>query len=164
MSALQSKYGAVATAVDEENVGHDTQFDSNNTYYLKDTRKWTVHRLILLFVPIVGATLLVGGAVWYLLSDFNHLYPGTYSSDSGDKHSHDDTSKIVQSHENSLSAVGSSSKSLSDSTLQSSQIKDTNRVIRSPGNSSCDAHQSCVTLLGDCCPTFDGVILECCKF
>jgi hypothetical protein len=166
-------YGAVETeetnAADASSAAAvDASFDAENTYYLKDsdtrlTRQQRTRKILSTVVPILIAVLIMGGFAWYLLRDFNNLYPGrgggspeptvkTYTHAIGKKSLEDTTGAkpyVISSRSDSSAASDSSSKSEKHGT---------------GSDSACAAHSACAKLglLGLCCPTDKGVHLECC--
>lgn len=148
----------------------DDPYDSEQTYYLKDTRPWTSQRIWNLFLPLLVAVLLVGGAALFLLRDFGTLYPGQGNSGA-------DTSRSIP--------IASGSTTYSDKTFPTIDDKNSNsdndqssrsrdkiaehhsserNYITSKDDigASCNLHPDCSMLIGRCCPTFDGKMLECC--
>ena len=91
-------------------------------------------------------------AVWYLLSDFNHLYPGpgpTTTSTGTEGHT------IRVPPPPSVAAVAPSPQKVTQ--------KSNNEKTNSDDAVSCSSHPACSGLIGDCCPTSTGVLLECCS-
>lgn len=159
MSSLPTNYGSVEAS---ENTAVDQPFDADNAYYLKGsasrlTREQRMRKALLVAVPILAAILIVGGAALFLFRDFNHLYPGQGGSvrDRGGyprtpgSSTTTTTTKSSDSHSNSFSPPSSS--------------KD--KGSASEGLMACSAHPKCASaqLIGDCCPTSLGVMLDCCN-
>lgn len=158
----QSNYGAVSNTNEVDNIEqhhHDDNdtFDANTTYYLKDTNRWTFRKLISLTVPLLGAVLILGGAVWYLLSDFNHLYPGHESSSS----SSSSYEKRQNGGSSTVSSTSSSNQISPKATPKESEITPSNKG-KGMKIAACRNYEACSALIGDCCPTPEGKTLECC--
>lgn len=139
-------YGSLKNNVEEEEAT-DTSFQTENAYYLKDATPMSAKKFLLLAVPILGAVLMMGGIVIFLLRDFGHLYPGRggdrgYSFPNGGGSEHT-TTTASSSADDTTFHRGSSSKS--------------------SASSKCTSYPKCSPLTGQCCPTLDGVFLECCN-
>jgi len=166
-------YGAVASADDEEKAV-DQSFDAANTYYLRETTRWSTKKCLLIAVPILGAILIVGGFALFLLRDFSHLYPGRGGDKSG-YYAHGGE-HVVPSSSKTTSGVNApmtpSSKTDDDETGdESSESKTTTTTKHDKSKSvapnkdagaTCAVHPDCAGLIGNCCPTDKGVVLECC--
>lgn len=136
---------------DEEANNNETSFQEENTYYLKESPPMSAKKVLLLAVPILGAVLMMGGIVLFLLRDFGHLYPGRggdpgYSNpNAGDDESrHHSTTRIH--------SLGNTDDTAFDS-----------KSTKSTVSAKCSAHPKCSPLTGQCCPTLDGIKLECCN-
>jgi len=155
-SKNQGGYGSIEDRVEEAaaSTGASGGFDEGQTYYLRDSSgrrlsfRQALRKYSVVAVPIVAAALIVGGAAWFLLRDFNHLYPGsrgdssTFTPPTSRGHEPDDihVSKPTFSTKSSVSGGSSSS-------------------------SSCSSHEKCANLglKGYCCPTSQGDLLDCCN-
>jgi len=162
----RTKYGSIE---DAENAALDRPFDAADAYYLKDgeggggsgrRRAWKerVKKCSLACVPLLAAVLIVGLAVFFLLRDFNHLYPGGGrggGEESRARNRNPNKDYEISNEDLEPPAPHSSSSSSSSANTKSSS---------SGGSSSCASHSKCAEagLLGDCCPTTSGVVLECC--
>jgi hypothetical protein len=149
-----SGYGAISNSEEEEKASEG--FDSNNTYYLTDNGSWTCRKLFLMAVPLLGAALIIGGAVWYLLSDFNHLYPGPGPTTTGSR-SEGHTIRVPPPPP--VPAIAPSPQKVTQKVEQ----KSNNENSKSDDAASCISHPACSGLIGDCCPTSAGVLLDCCN-
>lgn len=156
-------YGTAKNAEDptdyfdaEGNKGDD--FDANQTYYLKETpvaRPDRIRKFLLAAFPILVAIFIMGGAAYFLTQDFSKLYPGR----SGDRtktpstyHPPTDTSPSTTTSSSSSEWTGPKSSSSSSSA-----------AMKTTGEAACEAHPKCSDLVGDCCPTSDGIMLGCCS-
>lgn len=143
-------------------------FQETNLLYYKGrtlSQQEKTAKLIKIAVPIVIAILLIGGLAWFLLGDFGHLYPGpSGAKQPGYSYT---ISSPAATPPTSSSEVSSKSHSGSSSSTTSSEPapapKDSSHS--SSGAAACSAHSACSTLglVGECCPTSSGTMLECCS-
>lgn len=136
-----------------------TEFDA--AYYLKDSQEscWNPRRLGNLLGPLLVAALIMGGAAAFLLRDFGTLYPGSGGGGS-------DTSRAIQPNDVSSSSSSSSptKSSSSGSSTSASRHHSKGFVPPNDAGADCSVHPDCSMLLGKCCPTLDGEMLDCCTF
>jgi hypothetical protein len=184
------KVSTTATTTAEEDPS-ESDFQEVDTYYLKPSplsRSEKLKKLLVIGVPILAAVIIVGGAASLLFKDFDHLYPGPggsvrpYPSPSSNvvKDKGTDTEPSAPSYpvvlpprgpplqpasspKNSpqtggdrrspLSSGGGGGRSSSSSSSSSLS-----------GSAACAGHKECseLDLIGDCCPTIQGVMLGCC--
>lgn len=156
-------YGALPLPGDNNDAA-DTPFDPDNTYYLKDTSRWTTRKVVSIAVPILAAMMVMGGIALFLLKDFNHLYPGR----GGDKSPFYSNSGGVATPKSSSSdtkspVAFSTTKQHHDSTTPASSPSK-NKVVYTvdAAGASCAVHPDCSLLSGNCCPTAEGLMLACC--
>mmetsp|Transcript_14644 Transcript_14644/g.31837 ORF Transcript_14644/g.31837 Transcript_14644/m.31837 type:complete len:135 (+) Transcript_14644:118-522(+) len=133
--AETKSYGAV-----EVPEGNDT-FDEKNAYYLNESESrfsWT--RFSRAAVPIIIALVIMGGFGYGMSHGFNNLYGPPKGT--GDDSIKQDESWIPLDNSNDDSG----------GTLSGSSAK-------------CAKHEKCaaLALLGNCCPTNKGGMLECCN-
>jgi hypothetical protein len=148
----------------------DDPFDADQTYYLKTSshRTWTTQRIWSLILPLLCAGLLIGGSAFFLLRDFGHLYPGegnggsdtSRSIPTGSNYKEESTITDKISTSNSQDKYGSLV-----STTSNKQHHTASRDYIPPDDAgaSCAVHPDCSLLIGNCCPTVDGKMLECCS-
>jgi len=157
-------YGSVN---DDDQVAADRSFDENQAYYLKErqlTREQKIRKFSACAIPILAAILIIGGAAFYLLKDFNSLYPGHSGGNSNFQYPSVDR----KADASAKSDTGSSSSSSNNSPM-TPQTSGTSASVQSEEKhasdvaSSCLAHEKCKGLVGECCPTLDGTFLLCCK-
>ena len=149
----ERSYGSARNAEDPTDY-----FDADDTYYLKEgggssgPTSQRLKKLLVTAFPIIIAALIVGGAVFYLLNDFGHLYPGR----SGDP---------THGGYKSSTTTTSSSNAVDDFAPEPTQTKSTTKstTTKSTAAAACSAHDSCSGLEGNCCPTDDGKNLDCCN-
>jgi hypothetical protein len=167
-SLSKNSYGSLTKngdddVVEEEGNGRAaaaaTAFQDGDTYYLKDSAPLSIKKVVLSAVPILGAVLLMGGIVLFLLRDFGRLYPGR----GGDRNPlpddyHPRTSPVVVVHSSSLD-----SNTDGDESSARHHSKDVSKESSSSSSVECTAHPNCAGLIGQCCPTLDGIQLECCN-
>jgi hypothetical protein len=147
---------------------HDSSaaFQEGNTYYLKNSAPLSIKKALLSAVPILGAVLLMGVIVLFLLRDFNHLYPGRGGDQNPSPEDYHRSSPVVvhslgtTDDEPSPRPRHHSSSSLP---VSSSSIKTTHDMKLSSSSAECTAHPNCAGLIGQCCPTDEDVKLECCS-
>jgi hypothetical protein len=125
-------------------------YNIDNTYYLGETTMTADQRrvkLINCLVPIVAAFLIVGGAAFFLLRDFSHLYPTSGGGGSE-----------TQQGFHSIPAVRTNV-----APAKRAQPLPTSSTSHFP-LASCDDNAKCAELglAGLCCPTVAGVTLLCC--
>jgi hypothetical protein len=151
----------------------DETFHEDQTYYLHRANMTSYYdrfrRALLVMLPIVVAAVLVGGAVFLLLRNFQYLYP----SPSGSLH---DRWSIHQESENSVQVNDGVDSSISSvpynavrdhvsSTSLHSSAAILNNTAAAASAAACEANPLCAKLglTGDCCPTQDGTtFLLCC--
>jgi hypothetical protein len=167
-SLSKNSYGSLTKngdddVVEEEGNGRAAAaaaaFQDGDTYYLKDSAPLSIKKVVLSAVPILGAVLLMGGIVLFLLRDFGRLYPGR----GGDRNPlpddyHPRTSPVVVVHSSSLD-----SNTDGDESSARHHSKDVSKESSSSSSVECTAHPNCDGLIGQCCPTLDGIQLECCN-
>jgi hypothetical protein len=167
-----SSYGSLKVSTDED----EFEFQEVNTYYLKPSplsRSDKLKKLMLIGVPILAAVIIVGGFALLLFKSFDNLYPGPGGSvrpypsapepsapsypvvpRGSDTHLHPASSPMHTSQSggdpNSPTSGGGGSGGSASSSSGSS--------------ASCAGHKQCneLELIGDCCPTDQGVMLGCC--
>jgi len=167
-------YGAVASPKDEEANAVDQSFDAANTYYLRNTTRWSFKKVMLIVVPIIGAALIIGGFALFLLRDFSHLYPGhtgdkSYYTGGGSEH-------VVSSDSSSSGGGGSDARNpprtppaaqddddSTEASISTSKAKKSKSNPDDDAGANCAVHPDCTGLIGKCCPTPEGVQLECCR-
>ena len=152
-------YGAVASrgSNDEEHAADDQPFDAAHTYYLTDNTRWTVKKVLLVAVPILAAAMIVGGFAFFLLRDFSHLYPGR-GGDKSDYYAHGGE-KVVPS---SSSTTGIDSPITPASSTTADYKSKSGSSKHDDIGATCGVHPDCAHLLGNCCPTPEGKMLDCC--
>mmetsp|Transcript_9585 Transcript_9585/g.21344 ORF Transcript_9585/g.21344 Transcript_9585/m.21344 type:complete len:134 (-) Transcript_9585:583-984(-) len=118
--------------------GND-EFDESNTRYLNEAPfQWG--RFLRATVPIVVALLIMGGFAFGMSHGFNHLYgPPKGSDDENNNNIKKDSWIPEETPQKSFPTVNQGSK-------------------------KCSKHSSCaeLNLGGNCCPTDEGIMLECC--
>jgi hypothetical protein len=151
---------------------HDSSaFQAGNTYYLKNSAPLSIKKALLSAVPILGAVLLMGVIVLFLLRDFNHLYPGRGGDQNPSPEDYHDRSSpvMVPVVVHSLSTTDGEPSprprhhSSSSLPVPSSSIKTSHDIKLSSSSAACAAHPNCAGLIGQCCPTDENVKLECCS-
>ena len=127
-------------------------FDEKDMYYVKDntTREQKMRKLFLIAVPILAAILIIGGAALFLFKDFDNLYPG---KGGGNKEPMPSTKHHITVSSTKAAPAPSPATSDSESAGGSGGAKD------------CSANEKCkeLELIGNCCPTSEGIFLGCCN-
>ncbi|CAB9519703.1 expressed unknown protein [Seminavis robusta] len=150
-----SNYGSV-----EDQAEEGRSFDEKDTYYLNESRLTPEERkrkCLLLAVPLVLAVLIIGGFTLFLLRDFDFLYPGR---NGGNRHRTPRTPIPVYPSDTGSSTATEDTSSTGTSTSTSTS---TDSAAGSSPGASCLAHEKCTGLTGDCCPSIDGLFLQCCN-
>jgi len=151
-------YGSIE---ESENAPLNRTFDADHAYYLKDgsraplTFKQRLRKYSLIAVPLLAAVLIIGGAAFFLLRNFNHLYPGS-SGGYGEETRAKEKAKHDYSTGVTAPATSPAGPTASASSVSTGSGK---------GTAACASNPKCAEagLLGQCCPTAAGVMLECCK-
>jgi len=157
MSTEAKNYGTApqeGTAADE--------YDIDNTYYVKErtmSRKERINKFLLLLLPILLAVLLVGGFAFYVVSHV--LERG------GGRHGNIDVTPQVSTKgtasrpANSRPGTYPTEPKLAPAPAP---ISTKEKSHASSGSSACASNSKCADLglIGDCCPTKQGVTLGCC--
>jgi len=139
----------------------DRPFDANQTYYLKSSSsdsnwKQRMRRFLVGSVPIAMAVVIMGFFTLYLLRDFTHLYPSRGGDEAIGKsteithHSYDDDDAVPAPY------VHPTAPQVTPPVPSPTNTSGT-------GSAACSAHPKCAALQGDCCPTLDGLNLDCCN-
>jgi hypothetical protein len=155
---MSKSYGAFeggdsAAAAPSSSDPHDESFDASESYYLKSeassSSNWTFKKCFLVSFPILVAAAIVGGAAFFLSRDFNRLYPGHGGSVERTGPA------AVRTHGDKVLHPQSSSTASEDGGSKTSVLG---------GMAACSSHPVCSKsgLLGDCCPTEEGIQLNCC--
>ena len=148
---------AVDPELDTADAAPATDFDA--AYYLKDPKEcWNARRLGNLLVPLIVAFLIMGGAALFLLRDFGTLYPGRGNGGV-------DTSRAIEP--SNVSEKPTATKTSSSSASDASSTSSRHHKDFTPPNdagANCNVHPDCSMLIGKCCPTDDGEMLDCCAF
>lgn len=126
---------------------HEADFELGQTHYLPSSTN--CKKGLLAFLPVIIFIALMGGVVWAMNKDFNHLYPGHGSSGSND--SDDVRSK-------------SSTLPIAPSVPLTPEVPSQPVPQKPSDSSSCAIHSKCADLglTGHCCPTSSGTFLACC--
>jgi hypothetical protein len=141
-----SNYGSL------EGQEESKSFDEKDAYYLKESTLSPEERrrkCMRMALPIITAVLMIGGFAMFLLRDFGILYPGR--SGGKNKIPSDPLYPIDNTRIDDTLDKHSNSKPILDEGKKSGMA------------TSCFAHEQCAGLVGECCPTPDGVFLQCCS-
>lgn len=127
-----------------DEVDEEVDVSTNHTQYLaahSEPEAIMGRRKLYALFPLLFFALIMGGLSYAIGRNFSNLYPG-----SGATH---DSTTTVEYKEETLSRNSEQNSILEGGILSSSD---------------CASHQNCKTagLIGQCCPTRDGVFLSCC--
>ncbi len=140
---------------DEEAV--DRSFDADHTYYLKSESNLSFQQKLRKYgvaaVPILLAALMLGFFTLYLLRNLSILYPARGS---------EQVIKGEAGHTTTVSAVEYHGGEQT-SPVKSAEHEKSFKSKDLDGSSSCSAHPNCAHLIGTCCPTTTGTMLDCCN-
>ena len=139
-------YGSV------EGPAESKSFDEKDAYYLKESTlspEEKRRKCMRMAFPIITAILIIGGFALFLLRDFDILYPGR----GGNKNNKEPSDPFIP---------GGSSGTDHISEKHASQSPPSNDGKKTNMATSCFAHDKCSGLVGECCPTLDGIYLLCC--
>ena len=155
MSAKPQTYGAVAQGEDVS-LDREPSYDIDNTYYVKErtlSRKERCQQIMLVALPLLAAFIIIGGFALYLLRDAHILSPepggggstrpAVVPRSSSGEGPYPEAPKPAPAPEPAAKKVPHSSN----------------------GSASCASNAKCkdLGLLGECCPTAKGEILDCCN-
>jgi hypothetical protein len=152
---MSSSYGAVEGTGGSATTGPpDGSFDTSESYYLTNStssRTVTLRKFFLVAFPILIAALIVGGAALFLSRDFDRLYPGHGGS-------------VEHAGGATRTDRPSSSSTASATRTKAKTGEDVSKSTVIGGSGACASHPVCATagLIGDCCPTDEGIQLDCC--
>lgn len=159
---MSKTYGAVeggesAAAAPASSNPIDESFDATESYYLKGaatSRTWNLKKCFLVSFPILVAAAIVGGAAFFLSRDFNRLYPGHGGSVERTGPA------AVRTHGETVVHPEESSKK----NVANRETDDGSKTSVEGGVAACASHPVCTKsgLIGDCCPTEEGIQLDCC--
>ena len=154
-----------------------------DTYYLKPSplnRSDKLKKLLLIGVPILAAVIIIGGAAFLLFKSFDHLYPGPggsarqYPSPSRAKDTEPSAPSYPVVPRGPPLHPASSPMNLPPSESDPNDPRypmsgggksgESSSASSSSGSAACEGHKKCsaLELIGDCCPTGQGVMLGCC--
>lgn len=135
-----TSYGAV------DDGAADRSFDVSETYYLKESQLTPAERrkkCIAMLLPILLAILIMGGAAFFLLKDFAHLYP---------------TSTVDRNYDASGEHRGVPVPPAPSIPAPPTTTTSGSKEADCKNNDKC--HE--LGLVGQCCPTLVGDFLNCC--
>ena len=138
------QYGSVASFEDVEDAQY-RDYQLGESYYLKPTKAEERRDLLKVVGPMLVFILIMCGIAYALANDFDHLYPGRGGSGAGGS----------QPREHYVPPPPLPQDSSGDA--RPAQV-----VEVDPNSPHCIDHESCEFLTGDCCPTTDGLFLDCC--
>lgn len=149
----------------------DRSFDGNNVYYLKEP-DLPLHRRVrkafLVALPLIISAVIMGGFAFYLYRHFNKFYP----PHTGVKQirSSSPTTDVVTPTTTTTTTTSATNTELADTQSSDGYLHavSTKNMEPSPdaaisGTAACTAHAKCAGLVGNCCPTPTGKMLDCCK-
>jgi hypothetical protein len=159
MSLKAPRYGTIPI---QDEVA-DSSFDADQAYYLKETSRPQWRRRILGGLPLLAALLIMGGVSYLLYRSFDRLYPGPGGGREEPAPIQRKPINREDNHKNILPP---------EPPLKPPEppLKPPEPPLKPPAKPSkndyavaqCTAYPKCSALIGDCCPTDQGIILECC--
>jgi hypothetical protein len=161
MSAKPATYGAIIT--DEESAAapvNHRSFDSSHLAFLPGstlTRQQRLRKFFLALFPIFVAALFMGGVVYFLLHDFNHLYPAGHNGSVPD-------ARPTTTHHTLPKPTADKFSTNEDDDDRRNTDHSRFKSTSATGGALCSAHSKCASLglIGNCCPSNSGDILDCC--
>jgi len=156
MSAEVKNYGSAQA---EEGGRDQSDYDIDNTFYVKEremSRQEKCTKLMLVLLPIVLALLLVGGFTFYVIS---HVLVRGGGSKHGDlAYPPAAPSPAASGHKPQSRPGHYPAESPPSSTPKE-------KSVETSGSSACSDNAKCAKLglIGECCPTKQGVKLGCCN-
>ena len=149
--------------------GSAASFDEEHLRFLPETSAMlTPHqkrtKCFLMSLPIIVAVLMMGG----LAVMFNKDVFGPQQSVTTKTLEHDSTTSSSTSSKKSAASSTSQPKQHADETADSttpssSDTSSSSSTLSEDDPSACSQHKGCADLEGFCCPTTDGLTLECCN-
>jgi hypothetical protein len=152
-----SYFTAKAGADQDDEEAVDRSFDADHAYYLKSESNLSFQQKIRKYgvaaVPIILAALMLGFFTLYLLRNLSILYPARGS---------EQVIKGEAGHTTTVSTVEFHGGDDQISPVKSAEHEKAFKTKDLDETSACSAHPNCVRLIGSCCPTTTGTMLDCC--
>lgn len=181
----KNKYGSIPEVInnannassDNNNNVEDQEYYPmiDNTQYITETNSDRRKRCMNALAPIIIFVLIMGGLAFALSKDFNHLYPGHGGGPIGEEQTVHHTPVAPQDEQsNDTTRTGATPtndsvhSSIDTASTMNDESQDTlkNKPIQDKiDHSECSYHTECLklNLTGSCCPTLEGVMLNCCS-
>lgn len=155
------KYGSVDNDEEPGAKGVDKNYDESNLYYMKEdnvTKEDKAFKAMKLAVPIIIAAMFIGGLAFMLFHNFAYFYPGRdgHTKTSGSTNP-TTTTEHTYYDDDALNTQFPASATFGFNDNDSPGVS-------IPTSLNCKAYPKCVSLglTGACCPTGEGIELECC--
>ena len=164
----KSNYGSVSEEVSQAEEGRqelDEEYNVENTRFLTSTNEERRRQFLSALFPIILFLLIMGSIVFLLSKDFNHLYPGPDgdTKNHGGSLYHEESSS--EPRPTSINMNSSTSMSANSEPVENTQVTKDTQNSEAGYTPQCTSHSKCNSagLTGLCCPTAEGIFLECCN-
>eukprot|EP00979_Chaetoceros_neogracilis_P004508 scaffold787_cov285-Chaetoceros_neogracile.AAC.72 len=156
MPSNTNKYGSIPEKYNNENEIEEELgiYPIENTLFIVSTAEEKRKKCMNAFTPVLIFVVLMGSIAFALSRDFNHLYPGHGGWET--------TSTTNNGSKNSLDVEASDSEQdMGNKVSSNNHVEDVQNVY----SAYCSRNHNCVlaNVSGVCCPTSEGVQLECCN-
>lgn len=165
----KSNYGSVSEAASKAEEGRqelDEEYNVENTRFLTSTNEERHRQFLNALFPILMFVLIMGSIVFLLGKDFNHLYPGPGGDvkNHGGGLYHEESSSESQKP-SSININSSTSMSTNSEPVENTQKAKYTQNSEAGYTPQCTSHSKCKSggLTGLCCPTAEGIFLDCCN-
>ena len=165
----KSNYGSVSEAASKVEEGRqelDEEYKVENTRFLTSTNEERRRQFLNALFPVLMFVLIMGSIVFLLSKDFNHLYPGP----SGDVKNHGGGLYHEESSSESPRPISTNINSSTSMSANSEPDENTPKAKENQNSEAgyipqCSSYIKCNSagLTGLCCPTSEGIFLDCCN-
>mmetsp|Transcript_2879 Transcript_2879/g.6129 ORF Transcript_2879/g.6129 Transcript_2879/m.6129 type:complete len:194 (+) Transcript_2879:129-710(+) len=134
-----------------------SSFDEEHFRFLENkplTWKQKTHKLLLIAMPILIAMGVLGGTAYFL----KRVAQGeTTATSVTERHHYEQQDKYNKPETGAVPVVETTTKPIKASSTSNSTSDSSSNIA-----ASCSAYSGCKSLTGLCCPTPEGITLECC--
>lgn len=175
MSNKKNKYGSIPEIINNSaalnsNNDEEEYYPIENTQYITETNSDRRKRCMNALAPIMIFVLIMGSLTFALSRDFNHLYPGHGGGPTSHAVETVHRAPVVAAQEEETDTTATATSTTSKTSTMNDKNQDTvkNKVKTDSAKddqSECSYHMECykLNLTGSCCPTLEGVMLDCCS-
>mmetsp|Transcript_8064 Transcript_8064/g.15187 ORF Transcript_8064/g.15187 Transcript_8064/m.15187 type:complete len:177 (+) Transcript_8064:58-588(+) len=175
MTTKKNKYGSIPEIINSSDAlsgisnEQEEYYPIENTQYITESNSVRRKRCMNALAPILIFVMIMGSIAFALSKDFNHLYPGHGGGGPvGGTVQH--TPAVVPAQDGEETAANASATTTSSSSSKDENKERTvksqskNNSVTSNSHPECSYHSECykLNLTGSCCPTVEGIMLECC--